>query len=72
MARHMIWDKMMPDAPTREPAMIRPLLLRTKPVAAPARPEYELSSAMATGMSAPPMGMVRSTPSTEATPTIAQ
>ncbi len=72
MALHMIMLRMMPDAPTSEPAMISTLLFSTKPVAAPARPEYELSSAMTTGMSAPPIGIVSSTPSTDATPTSAQ
>jgi hypothetical protein len=40
MALHMMLVRMIPEAPTREPAMIRPLLLRTKPVAAAARPAH--------------------------------
>ena len=67
IALHMMRVRMMPDAPTSEPVMIRMLLLRTKPVDAAASPEYELSSAMATGMSAPPIGIVSSTPRTDAT-----
>ena len=54
MALHMICVRMKPDAPTREPEMIRTLLPSTNPVAAAARPEHEFSSAMITGMSAPP------------------
>jgi hypothetical protein len=39
IAMHMIRVRMIPDAPTSEPAMIRTLLSRTNPVAAPASPE---------------------------------
>jgi len=66
MALHMMFVRISPDAPTREPAMIRTLLFRTKPVAAAARPEYELSSATTTGMSAPPIGMTNMRPKTSA------
>ena len=72
IALHMIFDRMMPDAPTSDPAMIRTLLFSTNPVAAAARPEYELRSAMATGMSAPPIGIVSRMPRIDATPTSAQ
>ena len=34
----------------------------TNPAALAARPEYELSSEMTTGMSAPPIGMTSRTP----------
>ena len=40
MALHMIRVRMIPDAPTSDPVMIRISLLSTKPVAAAARPEY--------------------------------
>ena len=43
---------------------------KTKPVAAAAMPEYELSNDMTTGISAPPMGMTESTPSNNPTPKI--
>ncbi len=72
MALHMMLVRMMPEAPTSEPAMIRTVLLITKPVAAAARPEYELRRAITTGMSAPPMEMVSTTPSTPATATRSQ
>ena len=49
--------------------MMRMSLFRTKPVEAAASPEYELSTAIATGMSAPPIGIVSRMPSTEATAT---
>ena len=39
MASHMILVRMIPDAPTREPLITRPLLPSTKPVAQAARPE---------------------------------
>jgi hypothetical protein len=72
IALHMICERMIPDAPTREPVMIKPSLSSTNPVAAAARPEYELSSAIATGMSAPPIGIVSSTPPTDASATTIQ
>ena len=55
---HIIFVRINPDAPTRAPAMIKPLFIKTKPVAAAATPEYELSSDITTGISAPPMGIV--------------
>ncbi len=51
-----------PDAPTRAPDIISPLFIKTNPVAAAATPEYELSREITTGMSAPPIGMVRVMP----------
>ena len=72
MARLMSVVRMKPDAPTSAPPMISTLLLRTKPVAAAARPEAELSSAITTGMSAPPMGRVSRTPRMAAATTSAQ
>src|SRR5436190_24368548 len=55
-------DRMKPDAPSSEPEMIRMTLPMAKPVAHEARPEYELSSATTTGMSAPPIGITSITP----------
>src|SRR3954470_23433262 len=55
-------ERMNPDAPSREPEMIRITLPIAKPVAHDARPEYELSSATTTGMSAPPIGITSVTP----------
>src|SRR5690242_11944446 len=49
-------DRMNPDAPSRAPAMMSTSLPMANPVALEARPAYELSSEMTTGMSAPPMG----------------
>ncbi len=51
--------------------MIRSVLSSTKPVADAANPERELSRAMTTGMSAPPIGMTASRPSRAPTPTSA-
>ena len=61
-----------PDAPLSAPAMIRTLLPIANPVAAAARPAYELSSETTTGMSAPPIGSTISTPSSRASPIITQ
>ena len=62
MALHMIWLKMMPELPTSAPEMISTWLSITKPVMPAAMPEYELRSEITTGISAPPIGMTRSTP----------
>jgi hypothetical protein len=39
MALHMMYDKMAPDEPTKEPAMINMLLFKLKPMPAAAQPE---------------------------------
>ena len=64
-------DNRNPDAPSSAPQMMRMLLPIAKPVAAAASPQYELSSATTTGMSAPPIGITISTPSTAASAIIA-
>src|SRR5471032_2499912 len=66
IALHMMYDRIAPDEPTSEPAMISMALLSEKPMPAAAQPEYELSIDTTTGMSAPPMGMMMSTPSANA------
>ncbi len=66
IARHMMYDRIAPDEPTSEPAMISIGLFSEKPIPAAAQPEYELSIDTTTGMSAPPIGMMISTPSTKA------
>ena len=48
--------------------MMRIWLPRAKPVAHAARPAYELSSEMTTGMSAPPIGSTAMTPSASPVP----
>ncbi len=64
-------ERMNPEAPSSAPAMMSTLFPMANPVAAEARPAYELSSEMTTGMSAPPMGSTRETPKTRARPAIA-
>ena len=54
--------RMLPDAPTSAPAMIRTLLSMTNPAIATAVPVKALSSEMTTGMSAPPIGITIVTP----------
>src|ERR1700755_3264543 len=62
IARHMMYDRMAPDEPTSEPAMISIGLFSEKPMPAAAQPEYELSMDTTTGMSAPPIGLMIRTP----------
>src|SRR6185437_9072955 len=66
IARHMMYDRIAPDDPTSEAAMISIGLFSEKPMPAAAQPEYEFSIDTTTGMSAPPIGMIISTPSTNA------
>jgi hypothetical protein len=54
--------KISPEAPTRDPLIIRALLLIKNPVAAAAIPEYEFRREITTGISAPPIGIVRPIP----------
>lgn len=53
---------MNPAAPTKDPAIMSPLWLRTHPCPAAAIPEYASSSDMTAGMSAPPMGITSKSP----------
>ena len=53
---------MRPDVPSSAPATISSLLLSTKPIAAADRPAYAFRIAITVGMSAPPIGMISSTP----------
>ena len=62
MALHMICVRMKLDVPPRAPEIIRTLLSSRNPVAAVARPDHEFSSAMVTGMSAPPAATVSRIP----------
>ncbi len=69
IALHMMYERIAPLEPTSEPAMISIELFSEKPIPAAAQPEYELSIDTTTGMSAPPMGMMISTPMTKASAT---
>ena len=62
--------KINPEAPTRDPLIIRALLLIKNPVAAAAIPEYEFKREITTGISAPPIGIVSPTPRINARTTI--
>src|SRR6478735_11034859 len=62
IALHMMYERIAPDEPTSDPAMISIGLFSEKPIPAAAHPEYELSIDTTTGMSAPPIGMMISTP----------
>ena len=59
-------ERMKPPAPSSAPAMISTLLPIANPVALAARPAYELSSEITTGMSPPPIGSTIEMPSTNA------
>ena len=56
----------VPEEPTSEPATISALLSSTKPAPAADRPVNAFSIEITTGMSAPPTGMIRSTPNSSA------
>ena len=64
IARHMITDRIRPDDPSSAPAVMSTLFSSTKPIATADSPAYAFSSEMTVGMSAPPIGMISSTPKT--------
>ena len=70
MARHMMIERIRPLEPSSAPAVTRSLLLSTNPIATAERPAYEFRMEMTVGMSAPPIGMINSTPNSTASPTI--
>src|SRR4029453_333799 len=57
IARHMMYDRIAPDEPTSEPAMISIELFSEKPIPAAAHPEYLLSIEPTPGMWAPRTGV---------------
>jgi len=70
IALHMMMARMRPLDPSRAPAVIRSLLSNAKPIATAESPAYEFRIAMTVGMSAPPIGMISSTPKSNASPMI--
>ena len=71
MAFDIMTERMNPPAPSRAPAIISTLLPIANPVAAAARPAYELSNETTTGMSPPPIGSTMETPRNSERATIA-
>ncbi len=66
-----MYDRIAPDDPTSEPAMISIGLFRVKPIPAAAQPENEFSSDTTTGMSPPPIGAIQNQPNARAKAVIA-
>jgi hypothetical protein len=66
IALHMTIERINPEPPSKVPAMISTLLPITIPVAAAARPAYEFSNAITTGISAAPIGNTSRTPKANA------
>ena len=64
MALHMMYDKIAPDEPTKAPTIVRRGLLSMNPSAQRAQPEYEFKTVITTGISAPPIALVKVTPKT--------
>lgn len=56
LTTHMMYDRMAPEEPIKAPTMVMRLLFIIKPSAHRAHPEYELSTVITTGMSAPEIG----------------
>ena len=59
---HIIYDKIAPDEPTKAPVIISAVFSKVKPIPAAAHPEYELSIEITTGISAPPIGIIKRAP----------
>ena len=70
IARHMMIDRIKPLEPSSAPAVISSLLSSTKPIATADRPAYAFRIEITVGISAPPMGMISSTPKASAMSTI--
>src|SRR5688572_29899740 len=66
IARLINNESRKPDAPSSAPDTMSTLFEMANPVAADASPEYELSRATTTGMSAPPIGSTRQMPARNA------
>ena len=69
IALHIILVRIIPLAPTSEPATINRILPIAKPAAAAARPEKLFNKEITTGISAPPIGSTNITPNTSDKPT---
>jgi hypothetical protein len=67
MALHLIKVSIIPETPMIVPLRKRILLETINPDAAAAKPEYEISKDVTTGILAPPIGTTISTPSAEET-----
>ena len=59
---YIIYDKIAPDEPTSAPVIIKAVFSKVKPIPAAAQPEYELSIEITTGISAPPIGIIKRKP----------
>eukprot|EP00967_Tisochrysis_lutea_P002427 scaffold3029_cov33-Tisochrysis_lutea.AAC.1 len=62
IATHIMWVRMAPEEPMSAPTVVSSGLSSMKPSAHSAQPEYEFSTVMTTGMSAPPMEAVMCNP----------
>mmetsp|Transcript_55869 Transcript_55869/g.104825 ORF Transcript_55869/g.104825 Transcript_55869/m.104825 type:complete len:200 (+) Transcript_55869:615-1214(+) len=65
MASHMIFVRIAPLKPIKEPTTVKVGLPRSMPSATNAQPEYEFSTVMQQGMSPPPTEPTRWTPIAE-------
>src|SRR5260370_16329385 len=62
IARHMMYERIAPEDPTSDPAMISIGLFNEKPMPAAPQPEYELTIDTTTSISPPPIAMMITTP----------
>jgi hypothetical protein len=62
IATHIIYDRIAPEDPTNAPVITRAKLFKVKPIIAAANPEYEFRTAITTGISAPPIGIIKRRP----------
>ena len=65
IATHIMYESMAPEDPTNAPVITRAKLLSVKPIIAAANPEYEFKTAITTGISAPPIGIIKRSPNTK-------
>eukprot|EP00178_Gracilaria_changii_P015593 TRINITY_DN43690_c0_g1_i1.p2 TRINITY_DN43690_c0_g1~~TRINITY_DN43690_c0_g1_i1.p2 ORF type:complete len:119 (-),score=15.30 TRINITY_DN43690_c0_g1_i1:59-415(-) len=65
MALHIMYDKIAPDDPIKDPTIVNNGLFNMNPSAHKAHPEYEFKTVMATGISADPIELVMFHPMTD-------
>ena len=67
-----MYDNIAPDDPTNAPVIIKAVFSKVKPIPAAAQPEYEFNIEITTGISAPPIGIIRRIPNNNEIPIIVQ
>jgi hypothetical protein len=57
-----MYERIAPEEPTRAPVIINAVFSNVNPIPAAAQPEYEFNIEITTGISAPPIGIIKRNP----------